>query len=53
MEDCSLGPEYSDVDVTHILRNVTRVIFFEFFSVKEKKACIQSQESGDGMIVKD
>ena len=38
VEDCSLGPEYSDVDVKHTLRNAPRECrnIFEAFSVKEK-----------------
>ena len=46
VEDCSLGPEFSDVVVKRILRNATRNgrTIFEVFSVKA---------SGDGMIVKD
>ena len=38
VEECSLGPEYSDVDVKHILRSATREgrRIFEVFSVREK-----------------
>ena len=38
VNDYFLGPEYSDVDVRHMLRNATREgrNFFEVFSVKEK-----------------
>ena len=38
MEEYSLGPEYSDVDVMHILRNAAREgrKIFEIFGVKEK-----------------
>ena len=38
IEEISLGPEYSDIDVKHILRNATREgrTIFEIFSVKGK-----------------
>ena len=38
VEVCSLGPEYSDVDVKHVLRTVTREgrFVFEDFSVKAR-----------------
>ena len=40
VEECSLGPEYADVDVKHFLRNATRGgrNFFEVFKVKEEGA---------------
>ena len=37
VEECSFGPEYSDVYVKHMLRNATRGRkHFEVFSVKEE-----------------
>ena len=54
MEECSLGPENSDIDVKQFSSEATgqgRNIF-EVFKVKEKARC-WSQANGDGMIVKD
>ena len=54
VEENSLGPEYSDVDVMHISRNATREgrnifeVFREREREREKKESIWSQASGDG-----
>ena len=45
VEDCSLGPEYSDVDVKHILRNATGESgnIFEVFSVAKRRVSSRKQ----------
>ena len=45
VEDYSLGPEYSDVDVKHILRNATREgrFFFCFQCEGKRRASSRKQ----------
>ena len=51
--ECSLGPEYADIDMKQILRRATREgrNIFKVFKVKEEGE--HHVASGDGRIVKD